>query len=86
MKLAIVTFTANGKKISENIREKLNNSECHIYTFYRYSSGETFTFTDGKELIRNIWNRYDFIIFIDKIFIEGDMGKPNIWLDNSKFS
>ncbi len=64
MKLAIVTFTANGKKISENIREKLNNSECHIYTFYRYSSGETFTFTDGKELIRNIWNRYDFIIFI----------------------
>lgn len=64
MKIAIVVFTLNGKQISSKIKDRLYGTICHEYVFFKYASKNEQSFGNGKELMKNIFHKYDYIVFV----------------------
>ena len=61
MRIAVISVTRNGNRISEKISEKL---ECERYSFVKYPSENSVVFEKLSELTEEIFYRYDGIIFI----------------------
>lgn len=61
MRVAVISVTQNGNKISEKISEKL---ECERYSFIKYPSENSVIFEKLSELTGEVFYKYDGIIFI----------------------
>lgn len=65
MKAAIISVTKNGVAISEKIAVSLRNEhQCVQYAFDKYAGGNTVPFARLSDLIPEIFDRYEAIVFI----------------------
>lgn len=79
MRIAVVSLTENGRKISALIAGKLAvRHECRRYAFVRYSDPQASEFDDLKSLTAEIFHKYDGIIFICACGIAVRMIAPHI--------
>ncbi len=65
MRLVIISVTANGAKISKEIKNALNdNHDITYYSFEKYPVENAVLFSDMQELVNDIFNSYDGLIFV----------------------
>ena len=62
MKIAVISFTENGRKLSEKISENLIN--VSRYCFYRHTDKNSVSFQDVYSLTGEIFGKYDALLFI----------------------
>ncbi|MBO7394979.1 MAG: cobalt-precorrin 5A hydrolase [Ruminococcus sp.] len=64
MRTAVISFTENGRALSERIAENATFIDCARFCFHRHSDASAISFTDIIELVSDIFLRYDGLIFI----------------------
>lgn len=65
MRLAVISVTANGSKLSERIVSALGDEHCtDTYCFKRYSAENAESFTDMQQLVNEIFYVYDGLVFV----------------------
>lgn len=79
MKIAIISLTENGRKISEKIACSLNEKHtCTRYAIEKHIDENSIMFSDLKQLTADIFYKYDAIIFISACGIAVRMIAPHI--------
>lgn len=79
MKIATVSLTENGRKISEKISYTLSqNHICTRYAIEKYIDDDSVAFSDLKRLTADIFDKYDAIVFISACGIAVRMIAPHI--------
>ena len=75
MRIAVISLTENGNRISDKISEKL---DCERYSFKKYPSENSVIFESLSEITGDIFNKYDGIIFICAVGIAVRCIAPHI--------
>lgn len=75
MRIAVISITENGKRISDKISEKL---DCERYSFKKYPSENSVIFENLSEITGEIFRKYDGIIFICAVGIAVRCIAPHI--------
>lgn len=65
MRIAIISLTENGRRISLKIAEKLSDSHALTrFTYEKYTDYSAFAFSELKSLIANSFDQFEAIIFV----------------------
>ena len=79
MKIAIISLTTSGTKLSAEISRNLDKDHfCERFSFFKYSDSDTINFSDLRSLISDIFNKYDALVFISACGIAVRMIAPHI--------
>lgn len=67
MKVAVISFTGNGRKISARIASEMHDSKR--FCFYKYTDENAVSFTEISALIPDIFERFDALVFVSSVGI-----------------
>ena len=78
-KILILSFSNKGALLSKKIEEILKEANTHNYTYYKYADNNNLkSFVKIKELINEVFQTFDFIIFIGAVGIAVREIAPNL--------